>query len=95
MSRIPVILPGGGDRPPGAASRHAVGTISAAAYDQVLARRIRQLIGSDPELTEKKMVGGLAFLICGNMATAARAAPWSASTPHSQTPWWPRPRPRS
>jgi TfoX/Sxy family transcriptional regulator of competence genes len=41
------------------------------AYDEDLADRIRQLIGSDPELTEKKMFGGLAFLIRGNMAIAA------------------------
>jgi hypothetical protein len=41
------------------------------AYDQELAGRIRQLIGSDPELTEKTMFGGLAFLIRGNMAIAA------------------------
>ena len=41
------------------------------AYDQELAGRIRQLLGSDPELTEKKMFGGLAFLIRGNMAIAA------------------------
>jgi TfoX/Sxy family transcriptional regulator of competence genes len=41
------------------------------AYDQELAGRIRQLIGSDPALSEKKMFGGLAFLIGGNMAIAA------------------------
>jgi hypothetical protein len=41
------------------------------AYDEELADRIRELIGSDPELTEKKMFGGLAFLIGGNMAVAA------------------------
>ncbi len=41
------------------------------AYDQDLADRIRRLIGSDPDLTEKKMFGGLAFLIVGNMAIAA------------------------
>ena len=41
------------------------------AYDQELAARIRRLIGSDPGLTEKKMFGGLAFLIHGNMAIAA------------------------
>jgi len=41
------------------------------AYDQELAGRIRQLIGSDPEVTEKKMFGGLAFLVRGNMAIAA------------------------
>jgi TfoX/Sxy family transcriptional regulator of competence genes len=40
------------------------------AYDQELADRIRRLIG-DPDLTEKKMFGGLAFLIGGNMAIAA------------------------
>ncbi|MGH3422884.1 MAG: TfoX/Sxy family protein [Streptosporangiaceae bacterium] len=41
------------------------------AYDQDLAERIRRLIGTDPDLTEKKMFGGLAFLIRGNMAIAA------------------------
>jgi hypothetical protein len=41
------------------------------AYDEDLADRIRRLIGSDPDLTEKKMFGGLAFLIRGNMAIAA------------------------
>jgi TfoX N-terminal domain len=41
------------------------------AYDLELAGRIRRLIGSDPDLTEKKMFGGLAFLIGGNMAIAA------------------------
>jgi hypothetical protein len=41
------------------------------AYDQVLAGRIRDLIGPDPELTEKKMFGGLAFLIRGHMAISA------------------------
>jgi hypothetical protein len=46
-----------------AAARAAVYTIVVMAYDQELAGRIRQLIGSDPELTEKKMFGGLAFLI--------------------------------
>jgi TfoX/Sxy family transcriptional regulator of competence genes len=41
------------------------------AYDEELAERIRQLVGSESELTEKKMFGGLAFLIQGNMAVAA------------------------
>jgi hypothetical protein len=41
------------------------------AYDQELADRIRELIGLDPDLAEKKMFGGLAFLIRGNMAIAA------------------------
>jgi TfoX/Sxy family transcriptional regulator of competence genes len=41
------------------------------AYDEKLADRIRELVGSEPGLTEKKMFGGLAFLIGGNMAVAA------------------------
>jgi TfoX N-terminal domain len=41
------------------------------AYDEHLATRIRDLIGPDPELTEKKMFGGLAFLIRGHMAISA------------------------
>jgi TfoX/Sxy family transcriptional regulator of competence genes len=41
------------------------------AYDEDLADRIRELIGTEPGLTEKKMFGGLAFLIGGNMAVAA------------------------
>ena len=41
------------------------------AYDEHLASRIRDLIGPDPELTEKKMFGGLAFLIRGHMAISA------------------------
>jgi TfoX N-terminal domain len=41
------------------------------AYDEKLAARIRELIGSESDLAEKKMFGGLAFLIGGNMAVAA------------------------
>ena len=41
------------------------------AYDEELAARIRELVGDEPALTEKKMFGGLAFLIGGNMAIAA------------------------
>jgi TfoX N-terminal domain len=41
------------------------------AYDEILAARIRDLIGHDSELTEKKMFGGLAFLIGGHMAISA------------------------
>ena len=39
------------------------------AYDEALAERIRNRIGGDA--TEKKMFGGLAFLVGGNMAVAA------------------------
>src|SRR3954447_12691442 len=41
------------------------------AYDEGLAQRIRDLAADVPELTEKKMFGGLAFLVGGNMAIAA------------------------
>ena len=41
------------------------------AYDDELAMRIRELIGAERGLSEKKMFGGLAFLIGGNMAIAA------------------------
>jgi hypothetical protein len=40
-------------------------------YDEALAARIRDRIGAAPDLSEKKMFGGLAFLIGGNMAVAA------------------------
>lgn len=42
------------------------------AYDEDLANRIRELIGDEPHLDEKKMFGGLAFMIGGNLAVAAR-----------------------
>jgi TfoX/Sxy family transcriptional regulator of competence genes len=41
------------------------------AYDEELADRIRELIGGEADLTEKKMFGGLAFLVAGNMAIGA------------------------
>ena len=41
------------------------------AYDEALAERIRGLVAGEPTLTEKKMFGGLAFLVGGNMAIAA------------------------
>jgi TfoX/Sxy family transcriptional regulator of competence genes len=58
------------------------------AYDEDLAERIRELLAGEPDLTEKKMFGGLAFLIGGNMAVAAsgqggalvRADPASSET---------------
>lgn len=41
------------------------------AYDEDLANRIRELLADAPDLTEKRMFGGLAFLIGGHMAVAA------------------------
>src|SRR5437667_4917448 len=40
-------------------------------YDEKLAARIRDLVAGEPDVTEKKMFGGLAFLVGGNMAIAA------------------------
>src|SRR5689334_19960343 len=40
-------------------------------YDEDLARRIRDLVAGEPELTEQRMFGGLAFLVGGHMAVAA------------------------
>ena len=41
------------------------------AYDEELADRIRELVGAGPGIDEKRMFGGLAFLVGGNMAVAA------------------------
>jgi TfoX/Sxy family transcriptional regulator of competence genes len=41
------------------------------AYDEDLANRIRELIAGEPSVTERKMFGGLAFLIGGHMAVSA------------------------
>lgn len=40
-------------------------------YDEALAVRIRELLDGEPNLSEQKMFGGLAFLVGGNMAIAA------------------------
>jgi TfoX/Sxy family transcriptional regulator of competence genes len=41
------------------------------AYDEDLANRIRELIAGEPDVTEMRMFGGLAFLVGGNMSVAA------------------------
>ncbi|RAU94112.1 RNA methyltransferase [Mycobacterium colombiense] len=41
------------------------------AYDEDLANRIRELLGSQSGVEEKRMFGGLAFLVDGNMSVAA------------------------
>jgi hypothetical protein len=37
------------------------------AFDEGLAERVRGLVGQDPSLTERRMFGGLCFMISGNM----------------------------
>ncbi len=44
------------------------------AYDQDAAQRLRAELGTLPGLTEKRMFGGIAFLIGGNMACGANGA---------------------
>jgi TfoX/Sxy family transcriptional regulator of competence genes len=41
------------------------------AYDEDLADRIRALLATDHDVVEKKMFGGLAFLVGGNMSVGA------------------------
>jgi TfoX/Sxy family transcriptional regulator of competence genes len=41
------------------------------AYDEDLAHRIRELVGTEHGVSEQRMFGGLAFLVAGNMAIAA------------------------
>jgi hypothetical protein len=40
-------------------------------FDETLGARIRELVRGEAGLTEKRMFGGLAFLIGGNMAISA------------------------
>ena len=64
------------------------------AYDEELADRIRELVAGESALSEKKMFGGLAFLVGGNMAVAAsgqggllvRVDPAESETLVSKTP---------
>jgi hypothetical protein len=41
------------------------------AYDEDLANRIRELIAAEPDVSEQRMFGGLAFLVRGRMSVAA------------------------
>jgi TfoX/Sxy family transcriptional regulator of competence genes len=40
-------------------------------YDEDLANRLREIVGREAGLTEKRMFGGLGFLINGNLAVSA------------------------
>ena len=41
------------------------------AYDEDLANRLRELLAGEDGITEKKMFGGLAFLLHGHMSVSA------------------------
>jgi TfoX N-terminal domain len=45
---------------------------TAMAYDEGLATRVREVLGDRPGLAERRMFGGLAFLLGGNMACGVR-----------------------
>lgn len=38
------------------------------AYDEILAARVRKVLGELPGIEEKKMFGGVGYLLIGNMA---------------------------
>jgi TfoX/Sxy family transcriptional regulator of competence genes len=41
------------------------------AYDEALADRVRELVAATGPFSERKMFGGLAFMVAGHMAVAA------------------------
>lgn len=43
------------------------------AFDQGLAQRVREVLATRPGVTEKRMFGGLAFLVDGRMAVGISA----------------------
>jgi hypothetical protein len=43
-------------------------------YDESLAARIRELLAAEPGIVEKRMFGGLAFLVDGKMSVGASGA---------------------
>ena len=69
------------------------------AYDTELVERIRELLAPERGVDEKRMFGGLAFLINGHMAVAAsragraywcgcrRRKPTSCSIVRTSAPW--------
>ncbi len=67
LERIVFAVRGGAARE---AFVNALGGVTVA-YDEDLANRIRELLADEAGIIEKKMFGGLAFLIGGNMAVAA------------------------
>lgn len=50
---------------------HAVGTLGAVAHDEELADRIRELLAGERGVTEKRMFGGLGFLVDGKLSVSA------------------------
>lgn len=51
--------------------RSWLGSPQPMAYEEKLAERVREMLAEKDGIAEKKMFGGLAFLLNGNMAVAA------------------------
>lgn len=51
-----------------------IGTIGVMAYDEALAAQLREIGAGTAGLSERKMFGGLGFLVNGNLALAASGA---------------------
>jgi TfoX/Sxy family transcriptional regulator of competence genes len=47
-------------------------SFSPVAYDEQLAERVRLELGDRPELSERKMFGGIGFMLKGNMSCGVR-----------------------
>jgi len=66
------------------------------AYDEALADRVRERLAGEPGLTERKMFGGIAWMLQGNMAVGlmkdgmlvrlGEQAEAAASEPHASQP---------
>lgn len=66
------------------------------AYDEALAERVRVQLDGEPDLTERKMFGGIGWMLDGNMAVGlmkdglmvrlGEQAEAAASEPHASAP---------
>jgi hypothetical protein len=68
---LPETAPFRAKEKPRAASPSLVDDDPGVAYDEDLANRIRELIASEPDVSERTMFGGLVFLVGGRMSVAA------------------------
>jgi hypothetical protein len=57
------------------------------AFDEGLADRIRELLGSHEGLSERKMFGGIAFMLNGNMAVGVIGAPQGTAGDSELASW--------
>ncbi len=57
-------------------------SLGAVAYDEGLAERVRTVLGPEPGVTERRMFGGLCFLLDGNMCAGVVGDDLMARTGH-------------